>query len=388
MKIVIKAENRKYPDNIGDYLWQSIKPAADQLGIDLVRLPAKKLYERYVFSVAASAEIEWINDANPDLFIFFTNWVHGTRSRKIAREYNKINCPVLFWSREDPNHYDHFLSDAIHADIIGTCCSDCIPKYEERFPEKKVISLPMAIAPEIFYPPESEVKCDYRNDEVWYTPECRNGRLWGQGREDDEQYRGEINENYGPCPQCHGSGKRKNEYADRDWDIVFLGNRYVTRQIRNDAEQAVIIAAAKWATANGKKMGVWGHDGKPYGWWRVPEIYNTGIYQGRCDRLEAADIYRNAKVALSVSSNDWSPTMAPNRVVQIAACGTILIAYKSPATWWQTGGNALISHSDSTTNYYLYHIFTDEDIYTGARAHVLAHHTFKHRLETITEAMK
>lgn len=366
MKIVIKAENRAYPDNIGDYLWESIKPAAAQLDIELIRLPTE---ETGIIRNMARKEVEWINEGVQDLFIFFSNWVHGVESRKIAQEYDKINCPVLFWSREDPNHYGNFLSDARYADIIGTCCSDCIPKYEaepnrkkqtqksrwngkdwhglpeprtsfHRLLDRKVISLPMAVAPEIFYPPDKP-------------------------------------------------------YADREWDIVFLGNRYITRKIRNDAEEAVVIAAAKWAVANGKKMGVWGHDGAPYGWWKVPEIYNTGIYQGRVDRLEAADIYRNAKVALSVSSNDYSPTMAPNRVVQIAACGTILIAYKSPATRWQTENHCFSSHSDLDTKQRLSEIFSFKssmDYYISqanlAREHVLAHHTFRHRLETILEAMK
>ena len=383
MKIVIKAENRVYPDNIGDYLWESIKSAADQLGIELIRLPMDEFCGNTTLGVARE-EVEWINNINPDLFIFFSNWVHGRKSRMIAQEYDKIKCPVLFWSREDPNHYEHFLSDATHADIIGTCCSDCIPKYEAHPTRKKqkVISLPMAVAPEIFYPPNwIEEECDdcdadgfYSSPEVcpfpsaWH-PEylCRNG-----------------------CED--GIIKHAPKYSDREWDIVFLGNRYTTRQIRNDAEAAVVIAAAKWAIANGKKMGVWGHDGAPYGWWKVPEIYNTGIYQGRCDRLEAADIYRNAKVALSVSSNDYSPTMSPNRVVQIAASGTILIAYKSPASVWQTGGQSCISDSAYETEFLLNDIFYNADQYITwadfARAHVLADHTFKHRLETILEAMK
>ncbi len=44
MKIVIKAENRAYPDNIGDYLWESIKPAAAQLGVEVLRLPTDEIY--------------------------------------------------------------------------------------------------------------------------------------------------------------------------------------------------------------------------------------------------------------------------------------------------------------------------------------------------------
>lgn len=336
MKLLVKAVNREYPDNIGDYLWKSFKGAASDLNIELVRVPTE-MWDYNDIKHASQQEVNWVNAQSADGFIFFTNWINGARYRNVAFTYKNMTCPTIFWSREDPNHFDIFLTDARYADIVATCASECVPKYEFAYPGKKVINLPMAAAPEIFYPGTDSI--------------------------------------------------------DREWDIVFLGNRYPTRRVRNSGEDSVVIAAAEWALENKKRMGVWGLEDTGHGWKGVSKIYNTGIFQGgRVDRLQAAEIYRSSRVALSVASNSESPTMAPNRVVQILATGIPLITYMSKATEWQSGGFANISCSAFQTQFLLDEIFNGKPLVYAERAnrarkHVMGHHTFKIRLESILEAL-
>ena len=337
MKIVIRAANRTYPDNVGDYLWESYKAAGYASSVELVRSPTEILYKpSYDLAKASREEVSWVNEQDADAFLYFTDWGifgHGGDYRQIPLAFKDINCKKIFCSREDPNHFESFLGDCTHADIIGTCAEECVPKYQEKFPDKKVICLPMAVSPDIFYSPVS---------------------------------------------------------SKRHWDIVFLGNRYKNREVRTSGEQAVIIEAAKWAIENGKNMGVWGREDDAYGWSDIPEIYETEIYRGRVDRLAAASIYKTARVALSISSNDNSLTMAPNRIVQAACAGCDILAYTSKATEWQTRGHCAISTTPEETRRFLDRTFSmgfrSLDV-IEAQSYVMKHHTFYQRLQTILETL-
>jgi len=332
MKIIVKAVNRVFPDNIGDYLWESLQVAAKELDIELIRVPTKNWYHDAVhLDISAREEVRWINNANADAFLFFSNWIGGSKYRTVAQQYGAIQCPVIYISREDPNHFKIFSTDTQFVNIIGTSCSDCILRYKAMRPNIPVINLPMAVAPDIFYP----------------------------------------------------------SIEEPEFDIVFLGNRYRNRLVRNTGEKAIIFAAADWAKKNNKKMAIYGYNYGGFGW---QDSTLANIARPRVDRLKAADIYRNAKVALSVASNDWSPTMCPNRVPLIAATGIPLIAYTSPAVEWITGGNANISKSAEETKKILDGILLDDlQIYTVkarlAKERILAKHTFKNRLQTILEAL-
>ncbi len=325
-RLIVKCANRTGNENIGDYLYESLYPAAVELGIELVRLP-DGIHNR------PDLEVEFVNgQAGVIGFLFYSHWGTG---RKVGLDtYRAVRCPVIFWTREDPNHFDHFLPDAAVADLICTSALECVPKYHKRFPDRQVICLPMAIDPGLFAP-------------------------------------------------------NTGAYSDREYDLVFVGNRYPKRDIRLDGENALIVPAAQWAIENGKSFDIFGLQSGTFSW---EDLQLPGVtYHDRTDRLKAALVYRNAKVALSVASNTDSLTMAPNRVVQIAATGTVLASYTSKATEWTTGGNANISRSAPETGAMLTDIFNDLDKYAAvanqAREHVLKYHTFKHRIERITGAI-
>lgn len=384
-KLLIRATNRNERDDLGDYLFQSILPAATQLGIELVRVPYMEYYadalrcleedrvglqNQINFHIKAGAlkEVEFANKFSPEEclgFLFFTDWSLVGFNRA-AFYYAGHNHPVIFWNREDPNHFGPFLSDAQYADVICTSAEECVVQYMASLPGKQVICTPMAVAPEI-----------YNSDT---SPE----RFWG-----------------------------------REFDIVFVGNRYGDRTVRTSGDVRVLFAAIEWAREHGKKMGVFGLPTGPYSWHNIHPVWPDsdgqepfldpdeckepnpdyhGVYQGRrTRRLEAADVYRNAKVALSVASNEDSITMVPNRVVQIAGTGTILIAHKSIATEHLLDGHVLISDSMGKTKQFLDDIFLDLGHYEAqedylkrmemAKQHTLSNHTFKHRLISILQAV-
>lgn len=64
--------------------------------------------------------------------------------------------PTVFWSKEDPPHFDHFLPLALHFDWIFTTAAESVPHYRERLRREAVGVLPFACQPRMHNPLESE----------------------------------------------------------------------------------------------------------------------------------------------------------------------------------------------------------------------------------------
>lgn len=62
--------------------------------------------------------------------------------------YRSLDIPVVFYSKEDPPNYNHFLPFAQQADYIFTSAAEMIPKYQQDCPDAKSIDvLPFGINP-------------------------------------------------------------------------------------------------------------------------------------------------------------------------------------------------------------------------------------------------
>jgi spore maturation protein CgeB len=63
---------------------------------------------------------------------------------------NKI--PTVFWNKEDPVHYEHFVETAKIFDYIFTTDEDSIPRYKNELNHDRVYPLPFAAQPKIHNP--------------------------------------------------------------------------------------------------------------------------------------------------------------------------------------------------------------------------------------------
>jgi len=62
--------------------------------------------------------------------------------------YRSLDIPVVFYSKEDPPNYNHFLPFAQQADYIFTSAAEMIPKYQQDCPNAKSVDvLPFGINP-------------------------------------------------------------------------------------------------------------------------------------------------------------------------------------------------------------------------------------------------
>lgn len=69
------------------------------------------------------------------------------------------NIPTIFWNKEDPFHYDQFISTAKLFDFIFTTDANLIQQYQAQCPDSKIASLPFPFQPKIHYPsPFSQIR--------------------------------------------------------------------------------------------------------------------------------------------------------------------------------------------------------------------------------------
>lgn len=62
--------------------------------------------------------------------------------------YRSLDIPIVFYSKEDPPNYNHFLPFAQQADYIFTSAAEVIPKYQKDCPEARSIDvLPFGVNP-------------------------------------------------------------------------------------------------------------------------------------------------------------------------------------------------------------------------------------------------
>ena len=63
--------------------------------------------------------------------------------------------PTVFWNKEDPAHFDHFIEAAGLFDHVFTTDADCIPRYREALGHDRVGLLAFGCQPKVHHPVEN-----------------------------------------------------------------------------------------------------------------------------------------------------------------------------------------------------------------------------------------
>jgi len=97
--------------------------------------------------------------AQPDLLLVESAWrghrqtwwntVHrfGPELEGILRWCRERGVPTAFWNKEDPVHFNTFLTTAGHFDAVFTTDLDCVPRYKRELGHSNVHFLPFAAQP-------------------------------------------------------------------------------------------------------------------------------------------------------------------------------------------------------------------------------------------------
>lgn len=78
----------------------------------------------------------------------------STELKAVLKWCNDRKIPTLFWNKEDPVHFETFLTTAHQFDYIFTTDIDCIARYKQALGHDRVYLLPFACQPKIHNPIE------------------------------------------------------------------------------------------------------------------------------------------------------------------------------------------------------------------------------------------
>lgn len=166
--------------------WANIRLCEQRLwrtqeGRDYAQMPLAKLrvacvmdeftYHSYapeceLFQLTPENVIEELEGFKPDLLFIESAWrgKDDLWDRKIATLSQELrsalqwckskHIPTMFWNKEDPVHFDTFLTMAQQFDHVFTTDMDCIARYKAAFGHQRVYFLPFACQPKTHNPIE------------------------------------------------------------------------------------------------------------------------------------------------------------------------------------------------------------------------------------------
>lgn len=241
----------------------------------------------------------------------------------LTKECKLRGIPTLFWNKEDPIHFDNFLSIARYFKYVATTDSNCVPAYKRLLWHDRVFVLPFAAQIDM------------------HSPVGLAGRL--------------------PLT-CFAGMYWQNQHKERKMDADLLLDVAMKAGLHiYDRSQA-------------------GGAGDPF-----PEKY-SGCVQGGLPYTEVVKMYKQYRAFLNVNIVKTSPTMFSRRVFELLACGTpvvssysIGIAQMFPEVL--IPGNA--NEAETMINQLLHDDVYWNTVSKAGVCRVLSQHTYAHRLATI-----
>jgi len=192
--------------------------------------------------------------------------------KKLLKLCKKHNVPTIFWNKEDPVHFDHFIKAAKLFDHVFTTDSNKIKGYESKLSSKNVYHLGFAAQPKIHHP--------NFNHEERLNRICFAGSYWN--------------------------------------------NKYIKRKKMTDMLlHAAIPYGLDIYDRNLYKI-------NNYEEFKFPEEFKNYI-RGYIPFDQMSTMYRRYKIFLNVNSVTESPTMLSRRVYELLASGTPVISSPSQA---------------------------------------------------------
>ena len=223
-----------------------------------------------------------LSQARPDFLFVESAWKGngGTWSSRLTRAHlipdNPLfalvdwckahNIPTVFWNKEDPPNFKHFIDVAKRFDYIFTTDAHCIERYRRQVEHDRVYALPFAAQAAIHNP-------------------------------------------IGPAQPLYGN-------------LCFAGTYYAKRHADRRGDIDLLL---KPAISRGLVIFDRMHGSAHCDYYRFPPEYQQCIH-GALPYPEMVDAYKRFAVFLNVNSVKDSPTMFSRRVFELLACGTPVIS--------------------------------------------------------------
>jgi spore maturation protein CgeB len=296
----------------------------EQLKLETWKRQIQKLKPHFLFVESALGGIDnsWRNK------LIKKAYVSNQELLELIDYCKKNKIITVFWNKEDPIHYPHFISSAKLFDYIFTTDENCIEKYIRDCRHKQVYPLPFAAQPVIHNPVNSS-------------------------------------------------------YPDKE-NVAFAGTWYGTKHEERQADMHLVLQPAKeFGLHIFNRM--YGADGNYY---RFPMLYHSHII-GKLNYNDMLKAYKLYKVFLNVNSVKNSRTMFSRRVFEILASGTNLVTTYSAGIAEMFGDVVAFTASMEETRHNLAFLLRNSEeskrlSLLGIRE-VHAQHLYKHRFNTVLE---
>lgn len=239
--------------------------------------------------------------------------------------------PTVFWSKEDPPHFDEFLDTAKLFDYIFTTDAECVERYREACGHERIYTLPFAAHPRIHNP-------------------ARPGKV------------------------------------DRERQIAF-GGMYFRHKFPERREQMDYLLPA----ASEFDLDIYSRQLGGDSNYQFPEPYNEYV-RGALAYPEMLTAYHAYKVFLNVNSVVTSPSMCARRIFEITACGGAVVSPENEAINHFFQPDELSTVTDlETTRTALKALLRsphhrDKMVHRAQRA-IWEKHTYTHRVNTVLDAL-
>ena len=252
----------------------------------------------------------------------------GVELFKLLLWCKKKAIPTVFWCKEDPPHFKHFVGTARHFDYIFTTAQECIEKYRKYCGHDRIYPLLFAAQPKLQNP-------------VLEVP--RNNKV------------------------CFAGTYHNNKYKQRTEELCVL--------LRTAKNFGLDIYDRNCNTPIKRRKN-----------YQFPLEFNSNI-MGSLEFDQMNKVYRRYKVFLNVNSVANSKTMFARRVFELLASGTPVVSNYSRGIEHTFGDIVHMVETEQETQQALERLLYDEDYWRrtsarGVRA-VMRNHTYRHRFHEI-----
>ena len=252
----------------------------------------------------------------------------GGPLRELLAYCRSNGIPTIFWNKEDPPHFDDFLSAAREFDFVFTSDADCVPRYREALGHDRIYVLPFAAQPRVHNPSRE--------------------RAWPR------------------YPLCFAGSWVPQRYPERSERLRHLLDPAVSRGLHIFDRN---LTRAEYGLEHG-----------------FPDRYRDAV-KGTLSYEAMLTAYRCYDVMLNVNSISESPTMFARRVFESLACGTPVVSSESVGMSRMLGKHVRVTHSEQETAAHLDELLGDEEarLREGHLAYRYIHenHTYRHRLNEV-----
>lgn len=255
----------------------------------------------------------------------------------VVEACKRIGIPTFFWNKEDPPHYQDFLSTAKLFDVVATTDSTLISQYRADLGHSNIIVLPFAAQPAIHNP-------------------ARNG----------------VEEPVG--------------------DTAFAGTYFREKYPERRNQMDILLGAAHEAAEGyGISFSIFSRHAGGERKYQFPHKWAKHV-KGSLPYPEMLGAYRSFKTFLNVNSVTNSPSMCARRIFEIAASGTPVISTESAALRNFFSPQEVPSATSKEEAERIIRAFTLSDQLRRKTAHraqrkVWEAHTYRHRAQSVVKAL-